>query len=155
MNVKDLITPDSIVDGIHAFNKKQLLQEVSNHAANLTGLDAHCILERLIQREKLSSTGFGEGVAIPHVRSEKLDRTYGFFFRLRRPVDFDAIDDQAVDLVFLLLTPEGAGADHLQAFSRVSRMLGDKALCDKIRGCNSEDAVYAVLTEEIPERFAA
>ena len=122
MQLSDIITSDSVLPALKAASKKQLLQEVSNHAAKLSGLDGRQIFETLLQREKLGSTGLGQGIAIPHGKFAKLDRVHGLFARLPEPVDFEAIDDQPVDLVFLLLAPESAGADHLKALARISRL---------------------------------
>ena len=101
----------------------------------------------LVERERLGSTGVGAGLAIPHGKLPGLDLLQGVFARLEKPVDFDAIDDESVDLVFLLLAPEGAGADHLKALARVSRIMRDRAFCDKLRGSDSSDAIYALLIE--------
>ena len=100
-----------------------------------------------MERERLGTTGVGNGIAIPHGKLPTLDRLYGLFARLERPVDFDSIDEQPVDLIFLLLAPETAGADHLKALARVSRLLRDKSACEKLRGTEEAEALYALLTE--------
>jgi PTS system nitrogen regulatory IIA component len=140
------ITPNDVVPQLRATNKKQVLQEVSRRAASATGEDERTILELLIQRERLGSTAVGGGVAIPHARMASLDRVYGLFARLERPIDFDAIDNEPIDLVFMLLTPTSAGADHLKVLARVSRLLRDQSICQKLRGATSADAIYALLT---------
>lgn len=143
----ELITPASIIANLRASNKKQALQELARKAAELTGQHERTIFDVLLERERLGTTGVGQGIAIPHGKLASLDRVYGIFARLERPIDFDAIDEQPVDLMFLLLAPEQAGADHLKALARVSRLLRDNAMCEKLRGSNSADAIYALLTQ--------
>lgn len=143
----ELITPASIIANLRASSKKQALQELARKAADLTGQHERMIFDVLLERERLGTTGVGQGIAIPHGKLASLDRVYGLFARLERPIDFDAIDEQPVDLMFLLLAPEQAGADHLKALARVSRLLRDNAMCEKLRGSNSADAIYALLTQ--------
>ena len=144
--IADLLTPRTIIAQLRAANKKQVLQELARRAAAMTGIDDRRIYEGLAERERLGTTGIGAGVAIPHCRLPELTRLYGLFARLERPVAFAAIDDQPVDLAFLLLAPLDAGADHLKALARVSRLLRDRATCEKLRGANNADALYALLT---------
>jgi len=144
----DLLTPDAVLPSLRAGNKKQALQELSRKASELTGQHERAIFDVLLERERLGTTGVGHGIAIPHGKLPNLDRVHGLFARLERPIDFDAIDEQPVDLVFLLLAPERAGADHLKALARVSRLLRDQAICDKLRGSNSGDAIFALLTQK-------
>jgi len=146
-SIASLITPASVIAGLRVSSKKQALQELAKRAAELTGQPERAIFEVLLERERLGTTGVGNGVAIPHGKLPGLDRLYGLFARLEQPVDFDAVDEQPVDLIFLLLAPEGAGADHLKALARVSRLLRDRAVCDKLRGANRPDAIYALLTQ--------
>ena len=113
----------------------------------MTGLHERAIFDTLLERERLGTTGVGLGIAIPHGKMADLDRLYGVFARLKNPVDFDAVDDQPVDLIFLLLAPESAGADHLKALARVSRLLRDQSVCEKLRGSDTPAAIYALLTE--------
>src|SRR5690606_8200924 len=141
-SIASLITPASVIAGLRVSSKKQALQELAKRAAELTGQPERAIFEVLLERERLGTTGVGNGVAIPHGKLPGLDRLYGLFARLEQPVDFDAVDEQPVDLIFLLLAPEGAGADHLKALARVSRLLRDRAVCDKLRGANRPDAIY-------------
>jgi PTS system nitrogen regulatory IIA component len=108
-----------------------------------------------MQREKLGSTGVGSGIAIPHGKLSKLNKLFGVFARLERPIDFEALDGQSVDLVFLLLAPEGAGADHLKALARVSRLLRDRALVDKLRATENAEALYALLVDSVQAQSAA
>jgi len=143
----ELITPASIIASLRASNKKQALQELARKAAELTGQHERTIFDVLLERERLGTTGVGQGIAIPHGKLASLDRVYGIFARLERPIDFDAIDEQPVDLMFLLLAPEQAGADHLKALARVSRLLRDNSMCEKLRGTNNADALYALLTQ--------
>ncbi len=154
MNIADLLAHDCVVHALHATSKKQSLQELAKRAAQATGLHERAIFDVLLERERLGTTGVGSGIAIPHGKLPELDRLYGVFARLDKPVDFDSIDEAPVDLVFLLLAPENAGADHLKALARVSRLLRDKPTCDKLRGADSADALYAILTEESASRAA-
>lgn len=148
MNISELIGPDDVAANVRVSSKKQVLQDLSRRAAAATGLPERTIFDVLLERERLGTTGLGRGIAVPHGKLAQLDRIHGTFLKMERPVDFEAIDDQPVDLVFLLLVPEGAGADHLKALARVSRMLRDESLCDKLRGADSGAALYALLTDE-------
>jgi len=152
MEMTDLLTPDSVIDGLKVNSKKQVLQDLAERASALTGLGAREILETMLARERLGTTGVGQGIAIPHGRMESLDRIHGLFACLKKPVDFESLDEQPVDLIFMLLAPEGAGADHLKALAKISRLLRDKSICRKLRGCDSSDALYALLTETVAER---
>ena len=147
MDAALLQAPAAVVANLKATSKKQALQELARHAAKLTGLDERRIFDVLLERERLGSTGLGNGIAIPHARMAEIDRLFGMFARLEQPVDFEAVDDVPVDLLFLLLAPESAGADHLKALARISRLLRDKAQCAKLRGAEHADALYAVLIE--------
>jgi nitrogen PTS system EIIA component len=155
MEIADLITPDAVVARLRTTSKKQLLQEISRRAADLVGLHERQIFDVLLERERLGSTGVGNGIAIPHGKLPGLKRLQGMFLRLDPPVDFDAVDEQPVDLVFLLLAPESAGADHLKALARVSRFLRDRSVCEKLRGAEQPDAIYALLTEPLASHHAA
>lgn len=155
MEITDLISLDSIVPDLKASSKKQTLQELSNYAEKIIPQAHHHILDVLLERERLGTTGVGHGVAIPHGKFSGLDRPYGLFARLDQAVDFESLDDQPVDLIFLLLVPETAGADHLKALAKVSRTLRDKAICEKLRGSESGDAIYAILTSASPSSHAA
>jgi nitrogen PTS system EIIA component len=147
MDLSDFISPEAVVPSLKAKNKKHLLQELSGRAARLTGLEERYIFDTLLQRERLGSTGLGQGIAIPHGKLEGLKRIVGIFARLAEPIDFDAIDADPVDIVFLLLAPEGAGADHLKALARISRLLRESNAIEKLRASKDAAAVYAVLTE--------
>ena len=153
MPPSDLVSPTAIIPALKVNGKKQALQEIAAKAAALTGQSERTILEILLQREKLGSTGVGNGVAIPHGKLAKLANVFGLFARLERPVDFEALDGQPVDLIFLLLAPEGAGADHLKALARVARLLRDPEVARKLRNSRDADALYAVLA--MPSASAA
>lgn len=147
MEIAEILIPEGVLPHLKVTSKKQALQELSRRAADVTGLEQREIFDVLLERERLGTTGMGEGIAIPHGKLPSLNRLHGIFARADRAVEFDAIDDKPVDIIFLLLAPETAGADHLKALARVSRLLRDKATCDKIRGADSVDAIYALLTE--------
>lgn len=147
MEIAELLDTESVVAKLPATSKKQALQELAKRAAQITGLHERSIFDVLLERERLGTTGIGNGIAIPHGKLPELNRLYGLFARLEKPIDFEAIDDQPVDLIFLLLAPEGAGADHLKALARVSRLLRDRTICDKLRGSDEADALYSLLTE--------
>lgn len=155
MELTDLLTPERVIADLRASSKKQILQELARHAAAMTGLGERAIFDVLLERERLGTTGVGNGIAIPHGKLNGLDGLYGIFARMEKPVDFDAIDDDPVDLVFLLLAPEGAGADHLKALARVSRLLRDSTVCQKLRGSDTIDALYAILKEQSENSQAA
>lgn len=147
MDISDLIVPESVIANLRVTSKKQALQELAKKAADLTGQPERALFEVLMERERLGTTGVGHGIGIPHGKLPELDRLYGLFARLETPIDFDAIDDHPVDLIFVLLAPETAGADHLKALARVSRLFRDRAVCDKLRGTDSAEAIYALLTQ--------
>jgi PTS system nitrogen regulatory IIA component len=154
MEIEDLLNQTGVIAKLRATSKKQVLQELARRAAEATGLPERQIFEVLLERERLGTTGVGNGIAIPHGKLPGLKQLFGMFARLESPVDFDAIDEQPVDLIFLLLAPEAAGADHLKALARVSRLLRDRSVCEKLRGANQADAIYALLTES-PASHAA
>jgi PTS system nitrogen regulatory IIA component len=145
MPLSDLVAPNAIIPALKVNGKKQALQEIAAKAADLSGINERTIFETLLQREKLGSTGVGNGIAIPHGKLPKLNALFGLFARLERPIDFEALDGQPVDLVFLLLAPEGAGADHLRALARVARLLRDPDVARKLRDSRDAEALYAVL----------
>lgn len=147
MALADLLAQDAVVPALKANSKKQLLQELAEKAAAVTGLPEREIFDVILQRERLGSTGVGNGIAIPHGKLPRLDKIVGVFARLESPVDFEALDDQPVDLVFLLLAPEGAGADHLKALSRIARVLRDSKVVEKLRASTSASAIYALLAQ--------
>lgn len=146
MDFSDLIAPDALLPSLKAGSKKQVLQTLATKAAESAGLDPRAVFDVLLARERLGSTGIGQGVAIPHGRMSGLDRIHGLFARLDRPIPFDASDDRPVDLVFVLLAPEGAGADHLKALARIARLLRDDRSADALRNASDKKAIYALLT---------
>ena len=155
MLLSDFISPNSVVASLKAKTKKQLLQDLSARAARLTGLQERGIFDVLLQRERLGSTGLGHGIAIPHGKLAGLKRIVGIFARLAEPIDFDAVDGEKVDIVFLLLAPEGAGADHLKALARISRLLREGSAVEKLRASKDASALYAMLTEDEASSHAA
>ena len=154
MEISDLISPAAVIPNLRATSKKQALQDLAKKAADITGLHERAIFDVLLERERLGTTGVGNGIAIPHGKLPSMERLYGLFARLERPIHFESIDEQPVDLIFLLLAPESAGADHLKALARVSRLLRDKGVCEKLRGTDNSEALYALLTESPASRAA-
>lgn len=154
MEISDLLTCDRVVDRLPAASKKQVIQEISRRAAEVTGLDERAVFSVLLERERLGTTGVGEGVAIPHGKVADLDGLCGLFVRLDQAVDFDSIDERPVDLVFLLLAQEGASADHLTALARVSRLMRDPVVRESLRDAADANALYAVLTSDSRDRAA-
>jgi PTS system nitrogen regulatory IIA component len=148
MEIVDLLVPEAVLPSLKVQSKKQLLQELAQRAAELTGLPERRIFETLIERERLGSTGMGQGIAIPHGRLAGLSKISGLFARLETPIAYDAVDNQPVDLIFLLLAPEGAGADHLKALARVSRLLRNQATCEKLRAAKEAQVLFSLLTEK-------
>lgn len=147
MDLKDIVEPEAVFTSLNATSKKHLLQELAQRAEDVLGVDGAAAFEAMLERERLGPTGMGRGVAIPHARLEGLEGVGGVFACLQKPIEFEAVDDEPVDLVFALLAPENAGADHLRALARVSRRLRDPAVCAKLRSADHASAVYAVLTE--------
>ena len=145
MEIEDLLSAENVLGDFRASSKKQTLQALSRKLADNMGLDGRLIFEKLLEREKLGSTGVGKGVAIPHARIEGLDGIKGLFARLASPIDFDSVDDQPVDIVFMMLAPIDAGADHLKALARVSRLLRDEGTLKKLRATADDSALFAML----------
>ena len=145
MDLSDLVTGDRIFASLHSGSKKQVLQDLASRAADATGIDARVIFDALIERERLGSTGVGHGIAIPHARLADMTELEGFFARLETPVDFDAVDDAPVDLVFLLLVPEESGAEHLKALARISRLLRNEDVTNQLRNASSADEILQTL----------
>jgi PTS system nitrogen regulatory IIA component len=146
MSLTDLLTPEAIIPALRVNGKKQALQEMSERAALASGLTAREIFDSLLQRERLGSTGVGDGIAIPHGKLAKCTRIFGIFARLERPIDFEALDGFPVDLIFLLVAPEGAGADHLKALAMIARLLRDPNLAAQLRATRDASALYSLLT---------
>ena len=154
MELSDLLSPEAIAPSLRTSSKKHLLQELANRAGDVYGLDSRRVFEALLDRERLGPTGMGKGVAIPHARLPELTRIYGLFARLEKGVDFDAMDGEPTDLVFVILAPEDAGAAHLKALARVSRTLRDSVTCAKLRASADESSIFAILTDAAPSRAA-
>ena len=154
MEINNLLVPEGVVADLKATSKKQALQDLARRAAEVSGLHERAIFDVLMERERLGTTGVGNGIAIPHGKLPNLDRLHGLFARLEQPIDFHAIDERPVDLIFVLLAPETAGADHLKALARISRLLRDQGICDKLRGTDSAEALFAILTESQEDRAA-
>lgn len=154
MTLEDLIDPEAVTPSLRASSKKQLLQDLATRAAERLRLDARTVFEALTERERLGATGMGRGVAVPHARLPGVTRIRGMFARLDRGVAYDAADGAPVDLVFLLIAPEDAGADHLRALARVSRLLRDEGRCAKLRATSDPAALYAILVEDLASNAA-
>lgn len=152
--LSDLLLPSAILPALKANSKKQAIQELSAKAAQLTGLSERDIFDTLLQRERLGSTGVGNGIAIPHGKLGSVQNLVGLFARLERPIDFDALDGEPVDLIFLLLAPEAAGADHLKALARVARVLRDPLISQKLRATQDAAALHALLTQPMASNAA-
>jgi len=148
MPLSDILSPQAIIPALKANSKKQALQEISDKTAALTGLSAREVFDILLQRERLGSTGVGGGIAIPHGKLPRFDRLFALFARLEKPIDFDAADGQPVDLLFVLLAPEMAGADHLKALARVARLMRDPSVIQKLRSTRDAAALHTVLAME-------
>lgn len=146
MALSDLLSADSILGSLSATNRKQALQIMSEAAAAKLDIDSRLIFDAMMERERLGSTGVGDGVAIPHARLEGLDRVFGLFARLKTPIDFDAIDGRPVDLIFLLLAPEASSAEHLKALARISRIFRREDLRSHLRATDTRDGMIALLT---------
>lgn len=154
MDLGDLIKPEAVIGALPARTKKQALQELADRASALTGIAARSIFDTLVQRERLGSTGLGRGIAIPHGKLPELERVVAVFARLETPIDFESQDGEPVDLIFLLLAPEHAGADHLKALARISRVLRDPLTTEKLRTSRDRATLYAVLTEPMASHAA-
>jgi PTS system nitrogen regulatory IIA component len=146
MPLNDLLTPDSVIASLRVNGKKQALQELSDRAAAVSGLRAREIFDAILQRERLGPTGVGDGIAIPHGKLAKCERIFGVFARLERAIDFEALDGLPVDLIFLLIAPEAAGADHLKALAMIARALRNPSLAAQLRATRDAAAIYSVLT---------
>ncbi len=147
MDLNELLRPEAVIANLKANSKKQALQELAERASEICGETERDIFDTLLQRERLGSTGVGNGIAIPHGKIVNLDGLHGLFARLDKPIEFDSLDDQPVDLIFVLLAPEGAGADHLKALARVARLLRDADIASKLRATKDADAIYSILTQ--------
>ncbi|MGI9522742.1 MAG: PTS sugar transporter subunit IIA [Hyphomicrobiaceae bacterium] len=147
MDLGELVTVNGIIPSLKAKTKKQALHELAGFAAELTGLQQREIFDTLLQRERLGSTGLGRGIAIPHVKFKALSEIVCIFARLAEPIDFESLDDEPVDLVFLLLAPEHASGDHLKALARISRLLREPDVSSQLRACKDRASILQVLTQ--------
>src|SRR5437763_15875999 len=154
MQIADLLTPRSVIAQLRVTGKKQALQEIARRAAAITGAGERAIYDVLAERERLGSTGIGRGVAVPHGKLAESSRLYGVFARLDRAITFDAIDNEPVDLIFALLAPLDARTEHLTALALVSRLMRDRTICEKLRGTDNADALYALLTDRTESHAA-
>lgn len=155
IEISDILKPEAIILNLKSCSsKRQVLKEMANHAAGAVHIEPQRLLDALLERERLGTTGIGHGIAIPHARLDDLDHLVGLFARLDQPVDFEALDDQPSDLIFLLLAPNSADADSLKALARISRVLRDPALQQRLRQEQDRKAVYRLLTQK-PESHAA
>jgi len=145
MNIADIISKNAVLDNVQVASKRELVQCLSERIASLCEIDERVIFDAVWERENLGSTGYGEGVAFPHARIEGLNKVCGMFARLDEPVDFDALDGKPVDLVFMLVSPENSGADHLTALAALSRILKTEGTCEKLRKARSVDEIYSIL----------
>jgi nitrogen PTS system EIIA component len=145
MHLADFLDCDAIKPALPGGNKRSLFKQLADLAAQRLGVDAAATLVGLNEREQLGSTGFGQGVAIPHAKIDGLTQIYGLFARLSEPVDYKAIDARPVDLIFLLLSPPNAGAEHLKALAAISRVTRQSVTLEQMRGARSRDALAAVL----------
>ncbi|WP_350335226.1 PTS IIA-like nitrogen regulatory protein PtsN [Coralliovum pocilloporae] len=149
MDLSDLLSQDAILPALKASSKKQVIQEMAEIAADVTSLPHRVIFDTLLQRERLGSTGVGHGIAIPHGKLSEITSIAGVFARLEKPINFESLDDEPVDLVFMLLAPESAGADHLKALARIARVLRDKEVAAKLRATDDGAAIFALLTQQV------
>lgn len=154
MEVADILGPDAVRASLKVQSKKRLFQEIAQIVADTYDLNEQKILDALLERENLGPTGVGHGVAIPHARIPDIKSVVGVFIRLDQAVDFESVDRKPVDLVFVLLAPNSAGAEHLKALARVSRTLRDETLCSKLRSTDDVSALYAILTESSASKAA-
>ncbi len=147
MNISNILTEKSIFVGLKSGSKREFLQDLAQKASEFTNIDALTIFDAILERENLGSTGFGGGTALPHGRFADLNKVYAFFAKPTYPLDFDAIDNKPVDTVFLLMSPENSGADHLTALAMLSRILKDESTCNKLREISDSTGIYALLNE--------
>ncbi len=155
MELSDILLKDCIVGCAKVSSKRQLLQLLAQKASDALDVDAKVIFETLMNREKLGSTGLGNGIAIPHGKLVGLQQVLAVFVRLENPIEFDAVDDRPVDLVMMLLAPAGSGADHLKALARVARLLRTETLVEKLRSCPDCDQLHQLLITPLEDSAAA
>lgn len=147
MDLSDLLAPGGILPGFEATTKKQALLDLATRAAELTKLDARTIYDTLLQRERLGSTGLGRGIAVPHVKLTGLQGIVCLFARLTKPIDFESLDGEPVDLIFMLLAPDHAGGDHLKALARISRLVREPKVLERLRAAQDVASLKRALTQ--------
>ncbi len=145
MKISDILSQNTIVTGLKATSKRQLISEMSAKLAKHENLDPRMVEDAMLERENLGSTGFGGGFALPHARLQTAKRVKAYFTKLSEPIDFDATDGEKVDLFFMLISPENTGADHLQALATLSKVIKNKTLCSKLRKATTKDEFYKIL----------
>jgi PTS system nitrogen regulatory IIA component len=155
MSLMDILPIEGVMPTVRVSHKKALLEAIAEQASQITSLPSRLIFDTLLQRERLGSTGIGGGIAIPHGKFEGLDRLVGLFARVEKPIAFDALDGEPVDLVFVLMAPEAAGADHLKGLAKVARALRNSATTAKLRATRDADAIHALLTQSVETSKAA
>ena len=146
MKISDILSQNTIITSLKADTKRELLKEMSAKLAHHENIDFHLVEDAMLERETLGSTGYGEGVAFPHARIEGAKRVKAYFTKLSSPIEFDSVDGEGVDLVFMLVSPENSGADHLQALATLSKAMHNKAMCAKLRKATTKDEIYKILT---------
>ena len=154
MNINDMLSDDAFLMNFDGTSKKQVLEELSKLAEIKLGINSRTLLENLTKREKLGSTAVGNGIAIPHANVADIDRPFVFVSTLVNGLDFNSSDDLPVDIIFLLVAPDNKGSEHLQALALISRLLRNKELTTKLRGCKSAESALAVISQSIREEAA-
>ncbi len=154
MNIKDMLSDKSFLVDFEASSKKNVLDKLSKLAEKVIKINSRILLEALTKREKLGSTAVGNGIAIPHANCPDIDKPKVFVALLSNSLDFNANDDQPVDIIFLLLAPDNNGSEHLQALALVSRLLRNKELTTKLRGCKNTESAFAVISQSVREKAA-
>lgn len=149
MRMSDLIAPARVISPLQVSGKKQLIEKIADIVSQSIPFDSQTIFDLLLEREKLGSTGVGGGIAIPHGKLSGLDQLYGFFLRLDKAVDYESMDENPVDLVFVLIAPDNAGGDHLQGLALIARKLRDDTICRRLRRTKEAKVLYRLLTEEV------
>ena len=155
MSKNELISSEAILTDLDSDSKKKVIQAIASEASKICNLSESEIFDTLLERERLGSTAVGHGVAIPHGKVNKLDQIVGLFAKLKSPIDFDSLEEQPVDLIFVLLAPESAGADHLKALSRIARVLRNDEIATKLRESSSKNEIFKILTEALEESQAS
>ena len=154
MNINDMLSDDAFLMNFDGTSKKQVLEELSKLAEIKLGINSRTLLENLAKREKLGSTAVGNGIAIPHANVDTIDRPFVFVSTLVNGLDFNSTDDLPVDIIFLLIAPDNKGSEHLQALALISRLLRNKELTTKLRGCKTAESALAVISQSIREEAA-